>query len=289
MEIPIEYDPDFGKIADESDLDESWKELARVNVNDVAELRSERIAELRRLLEESGTVVHPGDDWQMIMFLRAANCEPKKAFDVIRYFLEYRQYITKPLPSELRDLMEATKDLYCVLPHRDKHGRRVIWLKLWDPSKTKHDDMMCILYLVVLMLAREPKTQIAGISVISDQTGLGYSHMPSWRMIYSYQTLIKGGAPVVFHDSHVLNITTMFKYLMKLAVQLAPERITKNIRVHDANGVSEDLISEFGSEMLPRELGGNSAALGAEDVNVKLFDLETYFLAVKDSNKKCKK
>ena len=59
--------------------------------------------------------------------------------------------------------------------------------------------------------------------------------------------------------------------------------------MHDANGVSEDLISEFGSEMLPRELGGNSAALGAEDVNVKLFDLETYFLAVKDSNKKCKK
>lgn len=40
----------------------------------------------------------------------------------------------------------------------------------------------------------------------------------------------QGGAPVVFHDSHVLNITTMFKYLMKLAVQLAPERITKNIR-----------------------------------------------------------
>ena len=50
---------------------------------------------------------------------------------------------------------------------------------------------MCILYLVVLMLAREPKTQIAGISVISDQTGLCYSHMPSMRMVYSYQTLVK--------------------------------------------------------------------------------------------------
>ena len=131
-----------------------------------------------------------------------------------------------------------------------QHGRRVIWLKLWDPSKTKHDDMMCILYLVVLMLAREPKTQIAGISVISDQTGLCHSHMPSMRMVYSYQTLIKartkplackigwtiniklfqGGAPVVFHDSHVLNITSMFKVLMKLAIQLAPERITRNIR-----------------------------------------------------------
>ena len=116
MEIPIEYDPDFGKITDESDFDESWKELARVNVNDVAGLRSERIVELRKLLEDSGTVVHPGDDWQMLMFLRAANCEPKRAFDVIRYFLEYRQYIAKPLPSELRDLMESTKDLYCVLP-----------------------------------------------------------------------------------------------------------------------------------------------------------------------------
>ena len=83
-----------------------------------------------------------------------------------------------------------------------QHGRRVIWLKLWDPSKTKHDDMMCILYLVVLMLAREPKTQIAGISVISDQTGLCYSHLPSWRMICSYQTLIKvSWPPFHFHFS----------------------------------------------------------------------------------------
>ena len=120
MEIPIEYDPDFGKITDESELSDSWKELARLNVNDVTELRPERIAELRGLLEDNGTVLHPGDDCQMLMFLRAANCEPNKAFDVVRYFLEYRQYIAKPLPSELRDLMEATKDLYCVLPHRDK-------------------------------------------------------------------------------------------------------------------------------------------------------------------------
>jgi len=146
--------------------------------------------------------------------------------------------------------------------------------------------MMCILYLVVLMLAREPKTQIAGISVISDQTGLCYSHMPSMRMVYSYQTLIKGGAPVVFHDSHVLNITSMFKVLMKLAIQLAPERITRNIRVHDATTATDDLISEFGTEMLPRELGGNSPASGAEDVNDKLFELETYFHAVKGSNGK---
>jgi len=44
MEIPIEYDPDFGKITDESELSDSWKELARLNVNDVTELRPERIA-----------------------------------------------------------------------------------------------------------------------------------------------------------------------------------------------------------------------------------------------------
>ena len=60
-------------------------------------------------------------------------------------------------------------------------------------------------------------------------------------------------------------------------------------RVHDTNVASEDLISEFGTEMLPRELGGNSAALGADDVNSKLFELEAYFLAVKDSSGKSKK
>ena len=35
----------------------------------------------------------PGDDWQMLMFLRAANCDPKKAADVVQHFLDYRQYI----------------------------------------------------------------------------------------------------------------------------------------------------------------------------------------------------
>ena len=68
--------------------------------------------------------------------------------------------------------------------------------------------MMCILYLVVLMLAREPKTQIAGISVISDQTGLCYSHMPSMRMIYSYQTLVKvRTTPLACRIGWIINIS----------------------------------------------------------------------------------
>ncbi len=72
-----------------------------------------------------------------------------------------------------------------------QHGRRIIYLKLWDPSKINHDDILCILYLMILLLAREPKTQIAGISIIADQHGLSYSHLPSWRMLFSYQVLIK--------------------------------------------------------------------------------------------------
>ena len=60
-------------------------------------------------------------------------------------------------------------------------------------------------------------------------------------------------------------------------------------RVHDENVAFEGLVSEFGSEMLPRDLGGKSAALGAGDVNDKLFELEAYFLAVKDSSGKSKK
>ena len=147
-EIPIEYDPEFGKIADESDLAEPWRELARLNVNDEAELRADRIAELRELLEESGIVLQPGDDCQMLMFLRAANCEPKKAIDVVRHFLEYRKYIAKPLPSELRDLMEATKDLYCVLPHRDKVG----WSctpNLAGGARASSQDLICLFFSTV--------------------------------------------------------------------------------------------------------------------------------------------
>jgi hypothetical protein len=95
MEIPIEYEPDFGKITPEEELSDQWLELARINVNDVPELRTERIARLRELMEEKGLAVLPGDDWQMLMFLRAAYCDPKQAIEVVHHFLDYRQYIVK--------------------------------------------------------------------------------------------------------------------------------------------------------------------------------------------------
>ena len=59
--------------------------------------------------------------------------------------------------------------------------------------------------------------------------------------------------------------------------------------MHDAESVSEDLVSEFGPEMLPTELGGISAAPDGDDLNARLLNLESYFIAVRDSTGKSKK
>ena len=51
--------------------------------------------------------------------------------------------------------------IHTVLPHRDKHGRRVfIWRPgTWNPVCVNFTDCYCAMYMLCEMIALEPKTQ----------------------------------------------------------------------------------------------------------------------------------
>ena len=87
----------------------------------------------------------PDDDRQMLLLLRAGNCDPEKAAEVTKVFLDYKRsmlgsecssvqfhkiqiYDTRTiclsdkLPSDFKDLMEQQKKNCFALPGRDKVG-----------------------------------------------------------------------------------------------------------------------------------------------------------------------
>ena len=73
-------------------------------------------------------------------------------------------------------IRDTAKDL-AVLPHRDKHGRRIIVFKMWDANKWSFKQGLEAFYVIALLLAREPKTQVAGVTMIGDYSGMSRKHM----------------------------------------------------------------------------------------------------------------
>jgi hypothetical protein len=91
MELPIEFDPDFGG-GTEEDLNPAWQEAARVNVNDDLKLRAGRVARFKELLAEKKIELQPGDERQLLGFLRAAMCDLEKAVEMAEEFVEFQTF-----------------------------------------------------------------------------------------------------------------------------------------------------------------------------------------------------
>lgn len=84
---------------------------------------------------------------------------------------------SKALPSLSKSLLEQNQQV--ILPHRDSHGRRIFIFRAekWDPRESTPADLFSANYLCLEMLAKEAKTQVAGIVVVMDFKGFGLSHV----------------------------------------------------------------------------------------------------------------
>ena len=67
---------------------------------------------------------------------------------------------------------------------RDRHGRRVYIDRVgnWDPDEVPIGAAISAAYSMIEVLSLEPKTQIAGVTCVSDAGGYGYKHMMSMSM-----------------------------------------------------------------------------------------------------------
>lgn len=48
---------------------------------------------------------------------------------------------------------------------------------MWDAEKWSYRDGMKAFYIIMLLLSREPKTQLAGVTMIGDYSGMSRKHM----------------------------------------------------------------------------------------------------------------
>jgi hypothetical protein len=71
------------------------------------------------------------------------------------------------------------------MENRDQHGRRVMIIRpgSWNPDVVTFADMFASVFHISEMVSEEAKTQIAGVTMVSDATGYGFKQMINFQMI----------------------------------------------------------------------------------------------------------
>ncbi len=98
----------------------------------------------------------------------------------ISHLLEHPRYMNRARASQAADLCSML--VHTVMPQRDRHGRRVYVFRpgKWDPDKFTFTDCYAVGYMMSELMALEPKTQVAGVTVVSDASGFGFKQFKSF-------------------------------------------------------------------------------------------------------------
>ena len=74
------------------------------------------------------------------------------------------------------------KAVRCIF--RDRNGRRVYIFRPgnWEPSKVSFGMLFSAAYSMMELMSMEPKTQVAGVTMIMDANGYGYIHFSSMKI-----------------------------------------------------------------------------------------------------------
>ena len=185
-------------------IDDTWKQIAKTRFDETDENRQYKIDQFyqhlnrlreskkvgQNILENIPTLsVFPSNAVQkkdynhfLLKFLRAGNHDIDYATQILLNYI--RQFNIGPKYTKNVLNMDVIRRVYedkigTLLPHRDKYGRRVYFYRpgKWDPDTVCLDDCYCAGYMLCEAAAREPMSQVCGVTVICDAANFGFKQL----------------------------------------------------------------------------------------------------------------
>jgi len=273
MEFPIVRDM-FNIEADKEEdggLDPVWVDLAERLLKEYPRERTEKVASFRAAISAEPSLknrmgfnnlpMDKGTEGLMVRFLRSGSWKVEEALKILMAYCslgeEYQVYVEKAVPSGLDSVWKKRLNTMC--EKRDGHGRRVYIFRLgkWDPDTLPVEEFYASAYVLLELVAREVKTQIAGVTVIADINGFSFKHIRNLGIdqIRCIAAFLTGGFPLWFRRIHVVHYPRIFNVLFNMMGPFLNERIRSNIIFHGSD--LSDLHKEVAPEILPSDLGGS--------------------------------
>jgi len=265
-----------------AELSPEWRKRALDEVQEKEGWRQRDVEALREMVTNEPSLSCPTDDAFLLKFLRAQKFDYERALTMLkRYFLMRQrcpQNFTKALPSLAKDvLLNHTQQT--VLDHRDAKGRRVFLFRagVWDPVAVPPGDVFAANFLCLEMMAREAKTQVAGIVVVVDMAGLSFNHIMniSSEYVKSVASIIQSTFPLRFREIHIINESYLFGIVFALIKPFLSDTIKSRIQFHGSN--LTQLHETLKPSILPVEFGGNLGTMSNTSLVGAMLECEDYF------------
>ena len=187
-------------------LEDTWKQAAKTKFGETDENRQDKIDQFyqhlnslreskkvgQNILNNIPTIccvfpsntVSPKKEYNdfLLKFLRAGNHEIDYATQILLNYINQFNIGPKYTKSVLN--MDIIRRVYedkvgTLLQHRDKYGRRVYFYRpgKWNPDTVSIEDCFCAGYMLCEAAAREPMSQVCGVTVICDAGNFGFKQL----------------------------------------------------------------------------------------------------------------
>ncbi|XP_023347327.1 alpha-tocopherol transfer protein [Eurytemora carolleeae] len=266
------------------ELEEVWRERALSLLKEEPDKVQGLILQLRELGEkENPNLKLPTENGFYLKFLRGGLMDPETSMEIIRNYYKLKmnnpQYFKSC--SSIEELAKSTypSQIQAMLPFRDGHGRRIYVFRpgKWNPDKIPFNDIFCASYMLCEMIAREERTQIAGITAIVDAQGFGFKQMRAIGLENgkNMASFFNIAFPVWLRQSHVLNAPRVFHMLFNMMHPFLNDTVKEEVVFHSGD-ITSTLKEYFRLDLLPKDLGGTGSIVDNSNNVEQLRSMKEY-------------
>ncbi|ETN63771.1 cellular retinaldehyde-binding protein [Anopheles darlingi] len=259
---------DFGKGIElsfdlEEYTDEPAKQKAAKELRETPEIVLASIKELRELICAEKELLVPIDkDAFLKRFLRPKKYYADSTFEMMKAYYKLKQKEDSILSGLSTELLADvfTDRLVQILPKRDQHGRRIMYMEMggkWNCSKISSVKLIRATNMLMEAIGREPRTQLHGVVFIVNFDNLSFSHIGQFSPKF-VKTIVDYGqrnSPYRVKGIHIVNNARMFNFLFKVFKPFLGKKWSQRIFLHAAD--KQSLHQHIDPASLPSFLGGN--------------------------------
>ncbi|KAM7313838.1 alpha-tocopherol transfer protein-like [Ixodes scapularis] len=262
------------------DLPTELRRIAEEELGETDSGREEALEKLTQLLQNEPDLDARTDPEFLLRFLRVRKYNVDAALNTIKNYYKGRV----ALGSSFKGLTPASvnpdaKELFIVMPERDRHGRLIILMRLgaWMPEVVPYCDfqqtgMMCLDHV-----ASDPSSQTAGVTLMADFEGFTASKMLSCGVGLMRRGLdyLQNCLPIRLKAQHIVRESYVFDLLYALLRPFIKKKMTSRIHCHGYN--FETLHEQIDPRALPEEFGGQGKPHDFDAFWKRLHDKEHIF------------
>uniref|UniRef100_A0A6M2CK52 Putative phosphatidylinositol transfer protein sec14 n=1 Tax=Rhipicephalus microplus TaxID=6941 RepID=A0A6M2CK52_RHIMP len=220
------------------------------------------LAELRKLLEGEKLANAPTDSADLLRFLRYRKYDAHAALDVLKKYCAIRASAPKLFEGlkEPDKMREVGQDIFTILPHRNMHGKPIMFCKFgkWKPPKQSNLQLIQAMVFCLEHVSICPEAQTLGFSMVCDfeeYTLLCVKHIEI-GLTRHFLHYIQNCLPVVANEGHIIRQPAAFDVAFKIARPFLKDESIKAVHLHGKH-VSR-IQSDIPVSVLPKEYGGTA-------------------------------